>query len=320
MSDNVDQVMQRIQKLLRVAEGKANEHESAVALQLAQQLADAYNIDIAGANTKPGQRDDQLFPGGLYPYQRSLYQEIAKLNHCLYWHRKGLQRGEKYKHRLVGSKVNVILTRQMAEYLQGAVERITRQDFCHGIPSQYFTKDAHIFREGMVDCIVEKIRQKRAEEEREQQAKKAAEAARASHPSYAGNALVTIDDVRQREAEANYDFLHGEGAWARKQAAAAEAERRRQEAAEAYEKWKRENPEEYARQQREQAEQNAKYWAEYEKRQARNAKRRKGVSYHYSKPTKYGNDAYWAGQRAGENVGLDRQVDGGAKGGFIERK
>jgi hypothetical protein len=310
MADDIDKVMERIRKLLRVSEGKANEHESTVALQLAQQMADAHNIDIAGVKgSKAGERDDSLFPGGLYQYQRSLYEAIALLNHCLYWSRKGLQKGEKYKHRLVGSKVNVLLTRQMAEYLQSTIERITREEYCGGDPIRYFKKDAHYFREGMVDRIVDKIREKRREQEAEDRRRKAEESARANHPGSTANALVTIDDVSQREAEANYDFLYGEGAWAKQQAARAEREARAKAAAEAYEQWKKANPEEYARQQAELAAQNAEYW----KREERNAKRRKGRLTSY-KPTKYDSGAYWDGNDRGASVGLDRQVDGGSKG------
>jgi hypothetical protein len=324
--DDVEVIERRIEKLLKLAEGREGEPEAAAALQKAQSLADAWNIEIAGIQgSKPGKREDNLFPGGLYPYQRALYEAIAKLNHCLYWSRKGLQRGEKYKHRIVGSKVNVLLTRQMAEYLQSTVERITRQEFCNGDPKLFFIKDAHYFREGIIERIVEKIHAKRREEEAERQRRKAEEAARASHPAYSGggNALITIDDVAQREEEANYDFQYGEGAWARKKAReaeyAAELARRQEEARQRQaelEKWRRENPVEAAELDRKEAEENAKWWAEEEKRRRRNAARRKGSyrSLGSSKPSKEDSDAYWAGRDRGKDIGLDRQVGGGAKG------
>jgi hypothetical protein len=309
-------ILAKIEKALRLSENNPNEAEAATALRMAQQLADAYNIDIEGIRSKSGgasaKRHDDLFPGGLYPYQRNLYNAIAKLNHCLYWARRGLGRGQKYQHRLVGSHVNVLMTKQMGEYLQGVVERLAR-DYVGNDPKLYFTKEAHLFREGVVDRIIDKINDKRKADLEDAKRRKAEEAARSRHPAAAGNALVLIDDVVQREAAANYDFLHGEGAWARMKAREAEREERQRKAAAEYEAWAKANPEEFARQQAEEAERQAKWWREYEKREARNAARRKGVS-RPSKPGKYDSAAYWDGNDAGRDVSLDRQVEGGAKG------
>jgi hypothetical protein len=314
--DDIETIERRIEKLLKLAEGREGEPEAIAAMQKAQSLADSWNIEIAGIQgSKPGKREDNLFPGGLYPYQRKLYEAIAKLNHCLYWSRKGLQRGEKYKHRIVGSKVNVMLSKQMAEYLQSTVERITRKEYCHGVAACYFTKDAHLFREGMIDRIVEKIHDKRREEEAERQRKKAEEAARSQHPAHAtSNALVTIDDVAQREAAANYDFQYGEGAWAKRMAARAESEARAAAARAEFEQWKRENPEEWLEQERQREEQRRKDHDAWLKKEARNSKRRTGLGYYRQAKSKYDSDAYWEGERRGRDVGLDRQVEGGAKG------
>lgn len=314
MSDNIEQVMDKIAKLMRVADGKANENESAAALQMAQKLADAYNIDMAGVNTDAGARQDDVFAGGLYPYQRNLYQAIAELNHCLYWNRKGLTRGEKYRHRLVGSKVNVMLSKQMAEYLQAAVERITRQEYCHGIAADYFRKDAHVFREGMVDRLIGKMRDQRREEEREAKRKREEEMSRQSHPGYAGNALVTIDDVALRERRANHDFQYGEGSWDRIQAANEESRRKREEAQAAHAEWCKANPEEYAKQLEEEAARQRKYAAE----EAKRAARRKAPVRRPSAPSKYDREAYWAGHSRGESVSLNRQVDGTKNGGLLK--
>lgn len=324
--DEVEVIERRIEKLLKLAEGREGEPEAVAAMQKAQSLADAWNIEIAGIKgSKPGKREDNLFPGGLYPYQRALYEAIAKLNHCLYWSRKGLQKGEKYKHRIVGSKVNVLLTKQMAEYLQSTVERITRQEYCYGDATKYFTKDAHFFREGMIERIVEKIHDKRREEEAERQRQKAEQAAQQSHPAYAGssNALVTIDDVVQREEEANYDFQYGEGAWARRKAReaewAAEAAKRQEQAkqrAAELEQWKLDNPEEWEAQERARKEQADREYEVWLKKEVRNAKRRKGVSYYRpsKEDAKYGSSAYHSGRSRGNDVGLDKQVGGGPKG------
>lgn len=311
-----DRILAKIEKALRLSENNPNEQEAATALRMAQQMADAYNIDIEGIRSKSGgkagARKDDLFPGGLYAYQRSLYEAIAKLNHCLYWAKKGLRYGQKYQHRLVGSHINVMLSKQMGEYLQGVVERLAR-DYMDNDPKRYFTKEAHLFREGVVDRVVDKLNKKREEDLAEAKRRKAEEAARSGHPGATGNALVLIDDVALRERAANYDFQYGEGAWARATARQAEREAAQRAAQAAYEAWAKANPAEFARQQAEKAEEEAKRWREWEKREERNAARRKGVS-RPSKPTKYDEAAYWDGHDAGRDVSLDRQVEGGTKG------
>lgn len=313
-----DRILAKIEKALRLAENNPSEAEAATAMRMAQQMADAYNIDIEGLRArgdgKAAKREDDLFPGGLYPYQRNLYEAIAKLNHCLYWAKKGLRRGDKYRHRLVGSKVNVMLTKQMGQYLQQTVERLAR-DYMGNDPKLYFTKEAHHFREGVVDRVIQKIDAKRREDLEEAKRRKTEEAARSRHPGAAtANALVLIDDVVVREREANWDFQYGEGSWARMQAEKAAREERQRKAQEEFEAWVKANPAEHARQQAAAAEENAKYWREQEKREARNAARRKGVAYRPSRPTKYDSDAYYDGQDAGKDVSLDRQVEGGTKG------
>lgn len=312
-STEEDRMMARIEKLLRLANNNPNEHEASSALQMAQQLADAWNIDIAqmgGKSTKTGSRTDQKFGGGLYPYQRTLYKAIAELNHCMYWHEKGLQRGEKYRHRLLGSALNVKLARQMAEYLQGAVESITRQDFCHGIANNYFKKDAHVFREGMVDRIVQTIQQKRYDDAKEQARKREEEMARAG-PT--GNSIVIIDDVVMREYAANYDHLYGEGAYAAREAREAEHKAAREKARQDYEQWCKDNPEEYAKA----LEAEAARQRKYAKEEAKRAARRKAPTYS-RKPTKYDSDAYWQGQNAGAKVRLDPQVEKAETAGALE--
>jgi hypothetical protein len=206
-----------------------------------------------------------------------------------------------------------MLTRQMAEYLQQTVERITRSEHCHGDPKCYFTKDAHWFREGMVDRLVTRIRDRRREEEAERHRQKAEAEARGD-----GKSLMTIDDVAERERIANYDWQYGEGAWARRQADAA-AERVKQRKAEAeFEAWKRDHPEEWAEQEAKRAEEYAKRIREEAKRaRRRKVPVRRETQRDYDAYRKYSSSAYNTGRERGSDVSLDRQVDGGIKGGRL---
>jgi Rod binding domain-containing protein len=199
----------------------------------------------------------------------------------------------------------------MAEYLEQAVERLTR-DHYDNQPSVYFSKAGVAFREGMAQRIVERLRDRRWEQEREAKAQAEANKARASHPAYAGptgNAL-TIVDVKRSEAEANqefvYDLQYGTGAWAKAKAQRvalhAEWDRQAEEARLAQEAFKRDHPAEWAAEQaRKQKEADA--WA---KREERNSRRRTGGRYYAPKGPRHAD--YYTGHAKGGDVSLDRQV------------
>jgi hypothetical protein len=262
-------------------------------------MADAYNVDIEGLRQKgedagySKRREDEIFKGGLYPHQRNLFDAVAKLNHCLYWYMPGTGKGQKYQHRLVGSKINVMLAKQMGDYLQSTVERLAREWV--GDPSLYFTRSAHSYRRGVVDRLIRTINEKRREDAAEAKAK-------AARAPVGGNQLVTLDDVARREEEANYDFLYGEGVWAKAQARMAEWLKRQEEAREAMKEWEAANPEEAARQKAEAEREEAKRV----KAEERNAKRRKG---RVPPKSKLDFEAYWDGHLAGAKVRLDKQID-----------
>lgn len=309
----------KIEKLLRVADGTANEHESSLALQMAQKLADTHNLDI-GQIGKSGARRDEQVSKGLYQYQRTLYTSLAKLNHCKAWITKGLTKGSKYQTRLLGSKLNVAVTVMMADYLEEVTNRMVRERY---EPNRYFSKDAHLFREGMIDRLVARVEAKRRDEEAEREQQKREQDARMRHPGAATeNAIVLISDVSREEAKANYDYENGDGAWDRLE------QRRTQRAGEQaaalarYEEWAAANPEEVARKLAEQEADYAKLCAKWDKETERNAraaeKRRQEridrfgydpQDYKREKPSKQDSRAYNEGQRVAETVNLDDQID-----------
>lgn len=297
----------KIEKLLRVADGRANENESAVALQMAQKLADAHNLDI-GSIGKTGARSDQRVNKGLYKYQRNLYAAIADLNHCRSWFSKGLAKGSSYTIRLLGSKVNVTTTIIMCDYIEEVANRLVREEFS---PDQYFSKNAHLFREGVIDRMVYRIRERRREEEAERlRAKQEQEERMRRSGSPVENAIVLISDVAEAEAKANYDYLNGEGAWDRMRQRMREAEEARKKALEAYRKWELENPEEVARQREKERKRRERLERQAEKRRQERIERFGYDPNDYRrKPTKYDYAAYWRGNEAGAGVSIDSQID-----------
>lgn len=312
----------KIEKLLRVADGTANENESSVALQMAQKLADAYNLDL-GVIGKSGSRKDERVSKGLYKYQRTLYERLGDLNHCKVWVTKGLVRGSKYQTRLLGSKVNVTVTKNLCDYVEEVANRLVRERF---EANQFFTKDAHLYREGFVDRMVDRIVSRRREEERERERERREQQARHGHPGAATeNAIVLISDVRREEERANYDYLNGEGAWDALQErirVSEEQRRKRSEQAMAeYEAWAKANPEEVKRKEeeaRKDAErrdrENQKYWDRLDRaREKRRQERIDRFGYdpqdYQTRESKYNNRHYRAGQEGAETVSLDDQID-----------
>lgn len=316
-----DAIEARIEKLLRLADGVANEHESASALAKAQELADAYNLDL-GTIGKTGGRADKQISKGLYPYQRTLYGAMAALNHCKAWITKGTVAGSKYQTRLLGSKVNVALAIRMCDYVEEVANRLVREKIAAGWNVHYFSKEAHQYREGVIDRLCYRIKQRREEEEKERERAKREQEARMAHPAaMRENAIVLISDVAREEERANYDYLNGEGAWDRKELARIEEENRRAAVRAEQEQWERDNPEEAARIKAEREAESKKFWDGWEKKQAaaqRRAEKRRQEridrygydpeDYKQSKPTVRDSHAYQMGSRDGMDVGIDDQI------------
>jgi len=308
MTPEIEKIVARIEKLLRLASNNPNENEASLAAEKAQELLEAYNLDMTTVGNANAVREDRKLAGGLYKWQRSLWQQIAQNNFCYYWSDKGLEKGSKYEHRIVGSKVNVLSTRLMAEYLQDAIERITREEYDND-SKLYFKKAAVAFREGMADRIIDRLITRRWEREQEAR-REAAEAARKAQESgQAVSVSLTISDVREREREANDDFLYGEGYTARWKKYAAEArerrERQEQAAKDADALLFAQDPEEFERRKAEEAKRRERE----EKREERNRKRRKGRYYAPKGPR---HSDFWNGYEKGAEVSLDSQVKEGA--------
>lgn len=320
MTDQINEnVEAKIEKLLRMADGMANENESAVALAMAQKLADLHNLDL-GQIGKTGARKDEQVSKGLYKYQRTLYSELAALNHCKVWISKGLAKGSKYQTRLLGSKVNVTTVKIMADYLEEVTNRFVRDEF---EPMQFFSKAAHEYRHGMIDRLVERVKSKRAEEERAREVEKREQEARQRHPGAATeNAIVLISDVAEAEKAANYDYENGEGAWDAMQARIRAREEESRLRLEARKQWELDNAEEHARQVAKQNEDYEKLVAGWRKQSERNEKaaerrRQERINrygydpedYKTRKPGVEDSAYYQMGNRDGAHVNLDDQID-----------
>lgn len=322
LSPEAIKAVEQVEKLLKLAGKNTNQNEAAAATAKAMELLAKYNLDMSiveqNSGSSAGKREDTKFEGGLYQYQRDLWRAVAELNFCLYWNqytwdpnkkrRKADRYGERkggytFQHRVVGRKVNVVATRTMSEYLLQAIERLTRERYPE--PSQFFTRSATSFREGLAETVIDKIAERRKHVLKQEQikaraAKKAADEVARQGVSTA--TTLTIADVTKTEHDANIDFIYGEGTSARWAAEeAADAERRRRERDE-YTRWAKAHPEEARKK-------------EEERRKARRSSWNAGMG-DGGKKRDY--SAYYQGMDKGKEISIDPQTDGRRSAGMLK--
>lgn len=321
-------VVERVQKLLALAGNNPNEAEAESATQKAMDLLSAYNLSMHSVGShrtsSDGKRNDKKRKGGLYGWQRKLWENTAKLNFCLYEAHKGLQAGSQYEHRLIGSEVNVISTEVMAEYLQQAVERMAQAWAKQNHYKSVFVREAIAYREGMAASISRRLNELREQRLEEDRAKQQGEGN--------GTALV-LADVLHAEEDYNNDYLYGyePGTHARRRAeqkarqAAAMAEYNERMAE--HERKLKEDPE-YAAMMAQRRTESEKYWEEMaakrekkeasaERRRMKNADKPGYDSLGYriqhramtAEEHRQSLSSFGEGKRAGEKVSLNKQVD-----------
>ena len=319
-----DKTLERIKKLLALANNNPNENEAAAALEKAQAILEEHNLDMAalGSSGKGAQRKDSTKGGGLYTWQRRLWQAVAELNFCHYISIKGLARGSVYEHRLIGSHGNVIATEVMAKYLQETVERLAQRWAKENFYKSVFVREAIAYREGMSQRICERLKDRRneivaearrAEEERKQNA--------ARDNADPGSKALTIVDVISTENDLNNDYLNN---WdpgttaanrAKREAERAAWEREYAERLHKQREWDEAHPEEAAERRRKEQEK-LEEWAKKEERR-RKRRNRTPPKPRYKKPTaeeeRMGLGSYHEGRARGDTVSIDQQVGDKAK-------
>lgn len=339
-----------IEKFLRLAGNNPNEHEAARAMAKAQELMQAYNLDQAAVEENSGEsgkRADEKLKGGHYEFQRTLWENVAKLNFCLYFSivdtiriprmvlkdpaspargfKKVYDEKRQRSHRIVGRTVNTRATKVMADYLEAAIERFTMEylEERYGVEAEKrkYSATANSFREGTVERLEEKIYERRRnlmeEETRKKQAAEEAARARGMGANSSSHA-VTLAGYTQSEEDANRELIEPGYIAAKAARAARLAE------------WRAGEADRQAAAAKKQAEAEATYarWAkanpieaalqeaqrkkredEERKREERNARRRTGPRYSYGSEYKGDWSARKAGYERGEGISIDQQAD-----------
>lgn len=319
-----DKVLEQIQKLLNLAAKNSNENEAAAAAAKAQELLARYGLNMAtvekASDMKAGKREQAMVDGGTYQHQRELWKAIAKLNNCIHWaqdysvwtksKRVGTGRNRytteghvwKKRHVIVGRMVNTQATIAMAGYLQEAIERVTLERlgvrvnegrvWSSDVNAQRFSNWAVSFKKGATRRVVEQLEDRRRLLEKNEARRRREEQARAERAGVSTATALTLADVRQAEFEANYDFIYGEGEWAKLQAERAEQARIDREEEERYTAWAKANPEE-ARAQEE----------------AERKKRRQSYRGGRGRQDNVDSGAFWSGYDKAADISLEQQVD-----------
>lgn len=325
LTDEQRKIVDKVEKLLRLAGANTNEAEAASATARAMDLLVEYNIQMSSVDETGeggGKRAEEKLVGGFYEFERDLWRYVADLNFCMCWHQKTWVRRTVFdakadrilnewrrnnilrgQFRIVGRVVNIQSTQNMTSYILQTVERLTRERVAERLGdgeklnSQLRGRWAVSYREGIVARIIEKIWKRREEmlsEERNAAMEAEARAREAGMKGASTATGVTLASVRKSEAEANADFLYGEG-WSAKQAA--DRARRAAAAAEAdrlYTAWAAANPEQAAK----------------EEKQRRDKERsRSSRSYRGTAEKERDWSAYKAGYAKGDEVGIDPQAD-----------
>lgn len=336
MSDAPEKILEKIRKLLALA-GSSNEHEAAAAAAKAQEILAEYNLDLNMVSTS---RNDttrgrvQVDFAAMYKYQQTLMAALARNNFCRhlvvnghFTDAKGVNRFGK-RHVLIGRKINVQVTSDTYSYL---VERMDQLLPYTGMAKR--GKDALIWLGACTEVLVERLNDRRKKQEEEVRARRAS-----AGPS--GNALVLADVYTSEEYE-NMDIEQGlpPGTTAARHAA---AEARRAEYVQKYNEAKALYPEmdhtfwtyiaagwsyeDSLRQMKDAEEGRARREAEANKPETEAQRRKRLEREERQAKTRYARYQRWAkdhyhpaaveGRRAGQEIGLDQQIDQQTKKGI----
>jgi hypothetical protein len=327
--EKIDSILDKVEKLLRLAAVNSNEAEAASATAKAQDLLAAHNLSMDAVTEKSssGSRLKEEFEGGRFEWQKELWSAVASMNFCVHVNRQvfvesalgtqvEIRRNDEdmrvtvrgmwqSRHQVVGRKLNVKATFAMATYLESVCDRLVK-DRVKATNERANGRWANSYRQGIVDRIIGKLYDRRAElldEDRRKQfeARTRAAEAMANSGISLSNAL-TLSSFTEQEEDANIDFMFGEGTaaqWAADRAREAAAERA---ADEEYTRWAAANPEKARKQEAERKEK------EERARQRASKQHLKGKD----------SRAWLEGYRKGDEVSLDQQAEHRKAAGMLK--
>lgn len=217
-----ESILERIKKLMALADSAANQHEAALAANRMQALLQEHNLTRAeveshARDNEPespltAQRESLTHErSAMYTYQADLMSTVAKGNFCMhavivksipdpngrYIRRSDDVRVRKAKvHMVIGRSDNVAVTITMYDYLIETMNRLLPFE-----GSERRSTDARLWLAGCAESLCDRLTSQRTKREREEQL---ASRRRANTPG-----LVLLKDVYATEQELNLDFCKG---------------------------------------------------------------------------------------------------------------
>lgn len=327
LSEAEQTAIRKIEGAMRIYGKAPDSPEGQTAFALANKLMEAYNLDqaiIEQNSGDKGKRSDQKLNGGLYHWQRELWQAVAELHFCMYWNQQNwdpdkkrrifdnsekrwggsrrslgtVKGGYTFQHRLVGRLVNTKMAQVMAEHTQQSIERITRERYPE--PSQFFCASATSYREGLAANVISRLYKRRREiiaEDRVKAQEAADRAAAAARKGVSTETAISVETLAKTEYDGNIDFIYGDGTSARWAADRAVAAEKRRIAEEEHTKWAAANPEE------------AKAQAERQRKEERKRMNRGPGSRGGGGRQIKDASSYYQGRDDGDKIGIDQQAD-----------
>jgi len=145
-------VIDRIRKLVALAQGGASESEAEQAMARVHGLLAEHNLRLpdvlAGAPPgappeAPADRVLETVEAADHPWERPIWSATAALYFCAYFYegRPGrtatgaAPRAARVRHNLVGKPHNILVARLMTDYFLKTIRRLARQEACHLPPS-----------------------------------------------------------------------------------------------------------------------------------------------------------------------------------------
>jgi hypothetical protein len=324
-------LIEKIKKMLALANDKrGNEAEASVAAAKAAELMEEYGLTVMAVESSGGVaegREREAFRNDLrWHFYEPLMRAVAESCFC-YLDVERLTAHKRFEFTLIGRQSAVVSAKVLYEYLKTTIHRLGREAKSGGAVELLFCAGAsERIVERLHDRHVNRLREQKQEVERKQREA----ASRAQHPGAAPSTstalVVTLEDYEQRERELNEDHRRGRppGTTAKERqeqqakAAAKDALYQKlmaegvpdgiafniaqlgmsRERAESYEKeWLKANAKAQAKARRRGwTKSDQAGWERSQARADREARRKSSSS-------------WTSGRDAGENVGLDQQVE-----------
>lgn len=207
-------IMDKIAKLLKLADNNPNEHEAALAAEKASALALEYGLTVAQVHGKDeaGYAQHDIFESAKYQlWIANICGSVARLNACKFFYSEGYTDEGKARcwYNVIGRPHNVEATKLMVAYLIETINRLNRE----GVKGEGMTqRERKIFRKAFKLGCSERIAM-RLEERllKNQQAKRPS-----ASEGIPGTALVVADYYKAErenieefiEKKTNLEFTH----------------------------------------------------------------------------------------------------------------